>query len=210
MPSGLADHFALAEPGGKVRDPETVFSHQMPGAADVSFLQDALKMTVSASIEGDELLVQVDLFNDNTGHHIPTDSPLRHMILIVQAFDAQGKPLTQTSGPVIPDWAGIGDPADGYYAGLPGTIYAKVLEELWTGVSPSGAYWNHTRVVSDNRIAAMATDSTEYTFSSLKSSAVRVEIQLFYRRAFNELMDQKGWDVPDILMAQESIEVVEE
>jgi hypothetical protein len=154
--------------------------------------------------------VQVDLFNDNTGHHIPTDSPLRHMILIVQAFDAQGKPLTQTSGPVIPDWAGIGDPADGYYAGLPGTIYAKVLEELWTGVSPSGAYWNHTRVVSDNRIAAMATDSTEYTFSSLKSSAVRVEIQLFYRRAFIELMDQKGWDVPDILMAQESIEVVEE
>jgi hypothetical protein len=32
-----------------------------------------------------------------------------------------------------------------------------------------------------------------------------VEVTLLFRRAFKELMDQKGWDVPDIVMEQEAI-----
>jgi hypothetical protein len=158
MPSGLTDHFALADAGGLVRDPETVFSHRMPGAADEAFLQDALTMTVNASREGREVAVEVELFNDNTGHHIPTDSPLRHLILVVEAFDANGETLKLASGPILPEWTGSGDSNKGYYAGLPGKAYAKILEELWTEISPSGAYWNPTRLISDNRIPAMGSD----------------------------------------------------
>ena len=207
MPPGLADHFALEEVGGLKRDPETIFSHKMPGAADVTLLRDALTMTVSAELESNEFQVQVELFNDNTGHHIPTDSPLRHMILVVQAYDRKGNLLDQTAGPMIADWAGVGDPVDGYYGGLPGTIYAKVLEELWTKVSPSGAYWNPTQILSDNRIPAMESDTTEYRFAAPDDGTVRVEVQLIFRRAFIELIDQKGWDAPDILIAQQTIEV---
>ena len=29
--------------------------------------------------------MQVSITNDRTGHHVPTDSPLRHLILLVQA-----------------------------------------------------------------------------------------------------------------------------
>jgi len=42
-------------------------------------------------------------------------------------------PLLQLEGPTIPQWCGTGDPNQGYYAGLAGTAYAKILEQLWTG-----------------------------------------------------------------------------
>ena len=117
-------------------------------------------MTTTAQLNGSTLIVQVQITNDQTGHHVPTDSPLRHLILLVQATAVDGPTLTQSGGPTLPEWCGLGDPDEGYYAGLPGTGYAKILQEQWTGVSPTGAYWNPTRVLSDNRLAALATSTS--------------------------------------------------
>ena len=86
------------------------------------------------------------------------------MILLVQAIDSSGNLLKQVDGPQIPDYGGIGNPDDGYYAGMPGKIYAKILMELWTEVVPTGAYWNPTRIVSDNRIPAIQNDTTQICF----------------------------------------------
>ena len=36
-------------------------------------------------------------------------------------------------------------------------------------------------------------------------AAVEVEVSLLFRRAFIALMEQKGWQVPDIVMAQQTI-----
>jgi len=193
--------------GGIERDPMTIHAHTSPGAMSVELLQNALTMTASARREGDEIRVDVAITNDKTGHHVPTDSPLRHLILLVRATDASGNVLTQTSGPAVPEWGGIGNPSLGYYAGLPGTAYAKVLEELWTEVSPTGAYWNMTRLASDNRIAAFATDETAYAFAAPAAGAVSVEVTLLFRRAYKTLMDQKGWDVPDIVMASSGLSI---
>ena len=104
--------------------------------------------------------------NDNTGHHIPTDSPLRQMILLVQASSDAGELLPLLEGPTLPDWAGIGDAGDGNYAELPGRVYAKVLEEIRTGVIPTAAYWNPIRIVSDNRIPAMGADRVSFRFAA--------------------------------------------
>jgi hypothetical protein len=207
MPHLGATRFAQSEAGGLERDPLTIFSHLMPGAMDEEFLQNAATMTVDAHREGDSIVVQVDITNDNTGHHIPTDSPLRHLILLVSATSDDGEALQYIDGPILPDWAGVGEVDEGYYAGLPGEIYAKILEELWTGISPSGAYWNPTRIVSDNRIAAFETASSTYTFSAPQSGTVHIEVRLLFRRAFIELMDLKGWDVPDIEMAVQELVV---
>lgn len=193
--------------GGVERDPMTIRAHSQLGAMDEEFLQTALAMTLSARVEEGNLVVQVGITNDNTGHHVPTDSPLRHLILLVEATDTGGTPLTQTNGPNVPEWGGVGDPEQGYYAGLPGKAFAKVLEELWTEVSPSGAYWNPTRIVSDNRIAAFETDTSRYTFTLPSDRQAQVEVTLLFRRAFKELMDQKGWDVPDIIMARQTLHV---
>jgi hypothetical protein len=201
MPTGLTDHFASLEKGGNIRDPETIFSHLMLGVTDEQFMQDAISMQVVGKRESSQVHVKIEITNDNTGHHIPTDSPLRHLILLVQVMDEDGKLLELIEGPTVPDWGGEGDPELGYYAGLPGTGYAKILEELWTEVSPTGAYWNQTQVVSDNRIAAMETASSEYVFMGGVQGPVTIEVRLLFRRAYIELMNQKGWEIGDLEIA---------
>lgn len=193
--------------GGIERDPATIHAHTFPGAGDETLLQNALTMDATAIYEEPRLSVRVTLTNDRTGHHVPTDSPLRQLILLVQARDGLGRSLTLLEGPLVPEWGGVGDPQDGYYAGQPGTAYARILEEIWTNVSPTGAYWNPTRVLSDNRLPAFTSDTTEYIFDASGDGPYQADITLLYRRAFINLMDQKGWDVPDIVMESQTITV---
>jgi len=207
MPVTEATRFVVAEEGGLERPPGYLHDHRMPGAMDEQLLQDAVTLSATARVVGDELVVDVNIVNDKTGHHVPTDSPLRHLILLVRATDGQGDVLAQIDGPLVPEWGGIGDPNEGYYAGLPGKGYARILEELWTGVSPTGAYWNPTRELSDNRLAAFAVDSSTYRFAASPAGDVQVEVTLLFRRAFITLMDQKGWDTPDIVMVRQVISV---
>ena len=207
MPPLGVTHFARPDQGGLERDPDTIFSHKMPGAADEDLLQNAISLSAETRREGSSLVVDVTLVNDQTGHHVPTDSPLRHVILLVDARDVEGKLLNQLEGPVVPDWGGIGDPEGGYYAGLPGKAYAKILQELWTEVTPTGAYWNPTRIVSDNRLAAFESDTSSYIFDLESTDEATIQIRLIFRRAFIEMMDQKSWDAPDILMEELIIQV---
>lgn len=207
MPHTGTAYIARPDKGAVKRDPQTIFSHLMPGASHENLLQNAVTMRVEARREGERIIVEVTIVNDRTGHHIPTDSPLRQMILLVTASDRQGNVFSLTSGPTIPDYGGIGDPVDGYYADLPGKIYAKILMELWTEITPTGAYWSPTRVVSDNRIPAFGSDTSQFIFFAPVEGAVRIEVRLLLRRAFIELMEQKKWGVPDIIMEHETVQL---
>ncbi len=191
-----------------VRDAQTIFSHRMPGAADDALLQQTAELTVETELDGDSLLVTVDVTNTGAGHDIPTDNPLRNLILLVDARDANDDSLPLIDGSTIPVWGGVGDSASGHYAGLPGMLYAKVLADYYTGETPTYAYWRQTRLVSDNRIAALATDRSSYRFRMpANAGEITVEVRLLLRRAFIDLMDAKAWDVPDILMEQETLTV---
>ncbi len=211
MPHVGAVAFARLSSGSETlppRDPNTIFSHKMPGAANQQLLEAAATLEVVATRQDESLRVVVRVTNSGAGHHIPTDNPLRNMILVVQATDGEGLPLALLEGPLIPVWGGAGDPADGYYAGLPGVLYAKVLADFFTGEMPSYAYWRQTRLVADNRIPALATDETVYDFALPEASAeTTVTVKLLLRRAFIDLMDVKGWETPDMLMASETISV---
>jgi hypothetical protein len=193
--------------GGLEREPAAIHAHVDLGAADPDFLRDAVSLRASASNEGGRVEVMVTVKNEKAGHHYPTDSPLRHLLLVVEATDGAGTALEQVGGPRLPAWAGVGDAARGYLAGLPGQAYAKILEELWTGISPTGAYWNNVRLVSDNRLAALASDTTSYAFRQPAAGGAQVAVTLLFRRAYIELMDWKGWDVPDIVLAEETLHV---
>jgi hypothetical protein len=207
MPRRGLKYFALPDKGGLKRDSDKIFSHQMPGALDKDLLSNAVTLTASAKRTREMIQVNATIVNDQTGHHVPTDSPLRHMILLVKARSRSGQLLKILDGPKLPEWCGVGDVSRGYYAGLPGKVFAKVLEEKWTRIMPSAAYWNPTRVVSDNRLAAFARDTSTYTFSTETSGSVIVEVSLLYRRAYRKLMDQKGWNVSDILMERQILTV---
>jgi hypothetical protein len=172
----------------------------MPGASDEALLKNALTMTVTAALDGPELHVQVTLFNDKTGHHVPTGSPLRHLILLVEALDSSGRLLNLSNGPTLPDWCGSDPSLPDHYGGMPGIAYARVLAEQWTNTSPTGAYWNPTYLVSDNRLAAYTSDTSRYTFAITGEMPVNLQVRLLYRRTFIQLAEQKGWDDPDILM----------
>jgi hypothetical protein len=205
-PDGVTQNFAPGK-GGQDRDPQTVFSHNFPGAADETLLQNTAKLELTGSRQNGLISIEARVTNENGGHDIPTDSPLRNIILVVEALDQDGHALNLEQGPVIPDWGGVGD-QPGDYAGKPGKGYAKVLEELWTEVSPTAAYWRQTRVLQDNRIHARETDLSKYAFRETPvTGPVTINAQLIFRRAFKEIARQKGWNDPDILMEQIRITV---
>jgi hypothetical protein len=209
MPSGRSERFARPAVGGKKRAPGTIFGHKMPGAGDAKLLQNAVTMSASAEAHDDTLEVRVEILNDRTGHSVPSDSPLRQMILIVRGVGSDGRALDQCGGPVLPDWCGQGDPDDGYVSGFPGKAYAKILEELWTGVYPSGAYWSQTQIRSDNRIEPFESDETTYLFRLPEDGEAVVDVLLLHRRAFIELSDWKGWETEDIEMARQTLRIDE-
>jgi len=191
--------------GGVERDPMTIQAHSQLDGLDEALMQNSVTMITTAERENDTISVSVTITNDNTGHHIPTDSPLRQLVLLVQSVSEKGQPLLLLDGTILPSYAGTGDPKDGYYAGLPGKVFCKLLEEMWTEVSPTGAYWNPTIILGDNRLAAMESDTSTYVFAEPEEGEYVIKVTLLYRRAFKTLTDQKGWAVPDITVAQETI-----
>ena len=188
------------EKGGIPRDYVPFHSHYMPGAADEKLLQNSVSLVSSAKRVGDQLEVQVSVTNDQTGHSIPTDAPIRSMILVVEVQDAQGQPVNLSQGPVNPAWSGN-------YGGTPGKTFAKVLRDDWTGETPTAAYWRPVTIVEDSRLAALATDTTQYTFDLPAGMTGQVNIKLLFRRTFQEIAQQKGFTDPDILMETATIPV---
>ncbi len=167
---------------------------------DEKLLQNAVTMKSTAQRSGDQVQVVINITNDKTGHDVPTDAPIRSMILVIEALDADGKPVALIQGPVNPAYSGN-------YGGLPGKTFAKVLKDNGTGEAPTSAFWRATTIVEDSRLAAMATDTTHYTFNAPAGKVVTVNVRLIFRRAFYQLEQQKGWNDPDILMAHNTLQV---
>jgi hypothetical protein len=102
---------------------------------------------------------------------------------------------------VVPTWGGD-------VAGTPGMGYAKILRDPATGEMPVVNYWKQTEVVSDNRIPALGSAASVYTFAAPAGrGAVRVTARLIFRRAFRPLAELKGWGSAEIEMASAGTEV---
>ncbi|MBN1562332.1 MAG: hypothetical protein JXA10_00715 [Anaerolineae bacterium] len=200
MPVVEENWFVFPEQGGLTRDYVQLHDHTMPGAADETLLQNTVTMVSETERSDGALHVKVSITNDQAGHHVPTDVPIRSMILVVNAYDANGNRLTLHEGPINPAYSGD-------YGGLPGKTYAKVLRDEWTGEAPTGAYWRPVTLVEDTRLAALATDITQYTFDAPIGETITLDVQLLFRRAFYDLMQQKGWDDPDIVMEHETLQI---
>ena len=68
-------------------------------------LDEAASLTGTASIDGDELLIEATVTNFGAGHGLPTGEPLRSMLLVVDAR-CETDPLTQVAGPSLSPVAG--------------------------------------------------------------------------------------------------------
>jgi hypothetical protein len=202
-PDGVTTNFA-PDAGGFERDPMSIPSHSQPGASSVPLLRDSVTMTVSVQQEFGRLIATVTITNTGAGHHVPTDHPGRHMVLTVWAVDEQSQQLAQQGGPTVPEWGGA-------QAGMPGTVYAKVLRDVHSGEAPVVSYWKQTLITSDNRIPARESNLTVYTFAIPETGqSATVTAELLFRRAFQDVMDARGWTAPDVIMAEaEAVFVVQ-
>jgi hypothetical protein len=199
MPPNGDNYFALPEVGGLWHPAERIPSHLDLGIKDTAFMTSTVTMTVTADSVGSAVAVNVMLKNATAGHHVPTDHPGRHLILTVTALDSLGQPLLLVLGETVPYWGGA-------QAGLPGKAYAKVLKDILSGEFPVVSYWKQTLIASDNRIPALSSDSSSYTFAAPSSEGpVTVTAELRFRRSFQTEMDARGWDEADIVMAEETI-----
>lgn len=174
------------------RDPSQVYSHDFEGTTN-EYVQNAATLRLVARRDAGRLRVTVAITNDRTGHDLPGGQALRHAILLVEAKDGSGASLTfeADGSSVVPSYAGVGDPAEGYWSGLPGKGFAKIFAN---DDEENVFFTEALRIASDNRIPAGATDLSDYAFTLPDGFApVRIEARLVYRRAFRALADAKGW-----------------
>lgn len=168
-----------------------VRSHRFEGTSQ-AFLEKALTSTASIEVSQDELRITVSLTNTGAGHHVPTGVSIRNMVLLVEATTADGASLAFTGDQVLAAEAGVGDPANGYFAGLAGKLYAKSSAGA-DGTAPV-FFTDAVRVASDTRLPALVTDTTEYRFGRpMNAAEVTVRVRVIYRRAWRALVDAKGW-----------------
>ncbi len=177
------------------RDPARIRSHEIHGTTP-EYLENAVDLQLTSEQTGLSLTVSVAITNSSTGHHVPTGVTVRNMILLVEAWEEGGDPLTDplpfAGSQVVHDLGGIGDPAEGYFAGLPGKFYAKVNHDA-NGVGPT-FFTDATGIQFDNRIPALEVDTSSYQFQLPDHDAViHLRARLIYRRAFRFLVDAKGW-----------------
>lgn len=192
MPSYGQTHVCILG-GVPTRDPETIRHHRIEGTS-AAYLENAVELKIRPGRRTlSEFEFQVDLTNSSVGHHVPTGVTVRNMILLVEAWRASdGAPLVYSGTQLVHALGGVGDPAQGYYAGLPGKLFAKHNLNA-NGQGPT-FFTDATSILFDNRIPALATDSSTYRFQLPPGTgAVHVRARVIYRRAFRFLVDAKSW-----------------
>ncbi|MCS7056533.1 MAG: carboxypeptidase-like regulatory domain-containing protein [Thermoflexales bacterium] len=200
MPIKDTPYSVFPHRGGVARHYPVYNDHTMLGPSNEAFLRSAVTMTSTATIEGSTVRVEVGLTNTGAGHAVPTDAPMRSVMLVIEAVDADGRSVPLKSGPTLPDWTGD-------YAGRPGKAFARLLRDNWSGEMPATAFWRPTTEVADTRLFPFVTDSTTYVFDWPAGLSGTVRVKLVYRRAFYKLAQQKGWHDPDIIMATSEIPI---
>ena len=195
MPASGQSTFCTVQVPPIPRDPSRIGSHNIRGTT-TEFLQNAVDLLMQTQVSGSTLQVNVTLANNNTGHHVPTGVTTRNMILLVEAWPDGGDPIadilpysgTQTVHPL----GGVGNPAQGYYAGRPGKLYAKVNHDALN--NSTTFFTDATGIVFDTRIPALQSDNTAYAFTLPPTATnVHVRARVLYRRAWRALVDAKQW-----------------
>jgi hypothetical protein len=196
LSSGQTELCSVLDPP-LTRDPEKIRSHVIEGTT-AAFLENAVDLAMQTNVVGNTIEVQVDITNSQTGHHVPTGVTIRNMVLLVQAWTHEDdpflSPLTYTGMQTIHPLGGEGNPTQGYYSGLPGKYYSKLNHDA--SMNGPTFFTDATGIQFDNRIPALATDITNYTFTLPPPSFegwIYVRARLIYRRTFRFLADAKQW-----------------
>ncbi|MBW1724616.1 MAG: hypothetical protein JRJ33_04440 [Deltaproteobacteria bacterium] len=183
---------------GTYRSPKNIRPHHFDGGTKTQ-LKTALLMELDGKINGNKLAINVYITNTNGGHWVPTGETMRSVMLIIDAVDSNGKPLKMIKGERLPEWTGKGRVEAGNYAGLPGSVFARVLQD--DNGNLNVPFWRATAIAADTRIRAKTTVTLSYEFALMDpEDEPTVEAKLIYRPVMRPLAKSKKWTVEDILM----------
>jgi len=185
--TGLMSNIAPGK-GGIRRDPHTLASHRFPGGQS-DLLRRCLDITVSFAADSKGITATVELRGQNVGHRVPTGFVDRHLVLVVEGFSAEAKPLQLVGGPRLPEAAGK------QFAGLPGWLYAKVLQGP-DGSSPI-PFWLPHDDMTDTRLYPDRPDRRAFTFPAALD---RIRVRLLYRRFWAEVAESRRWNDNEIVV----------
>lgn len=160
-----------------------------------TLVQKAARISLEFKLEAGQIKIRVTVENTGAGHKFPTDSPLRHLILLVEAKDWRENQLVQTGGPKVPVWAAPD------HAGYAGEIFANILKDKDTNLAPSFSYWNPVENAwqgSDTRLVPGVPVQSDYAFAAPYDRWATITARLIYRKAFMNVVQQKGWRFEDL------------
>ena len=160
-----------------------------------TLVQGAAQVSLAPALANGQIHITVTIVNTGAGHKFPTDSPLRQLILRIEARDWRGNLLTQSGGPMIPVWAAPDQ------AGYAGQIFAHILKDKDTNLAPSFAYWNPVEDAwdgADTRLVPGVPVQSVYSFAAPYDRSAKITARLIYRRAFKNVVDKKGWSLQDL------------
>ncbi|MFL5246068.1 MAG: hypothetical protein ACJ8FY_28695 [Gemmataceae bacterium] len=192
-PTGLMTNIA-PDNGGIARDPQTLANHSFFTGSQKEMLKQCLRVSAYLRQVDDVLLAEISVAADEVGHCVPTGFVDRHLLLVAQGIDDDGKPVSATSGPLLPLAAGK------RLAGHSGRLYAKLLKDF-DGNSPV-PFWRADPEVTDSRLKPGDRDVVIITFPP---AARKIRIRLIYRRFWQDQAEIKNWPDNEILVFDQVI-----
>jgi hypothetical protein len=188
-PTGRMTNMAPGH-GGVNRDPATLASHALYPGDQAEMLRRSVQVACTLVRSTGNVQARVRVRATDVGHRVPTGFIDRHLLLVVDAYDAGGQSLQAVDGPTLPA------PAGQELVGHGGRLYGRLRSDF-EGHSPA-PFWRAAPDPVDTRLAPDSTDESLYTFSD-KLDHVRV--RLLYRRFWEETRIAKGWADMDIVVA---------
>ncbi|MBI1739161.1 MAG: hypothetical protein HYR58_07925 [Acidobacteria bacterium] len=148
----------VVDPRVKRTESKEINLHQMPGSHSIDQLNRAIKASLYTEREGDRLKITVKVKNAGAGHHVPTGSPLRQLILEVRAEPYGGVQYSEER------------------------IYSRIVaDQNGTPIQHEHfAFLKGAKVLSDTRLAADEVRAETFSFKVPRARQVRVEANFYY------------------------------
>jgi hypothetical protein len=192
-PTGTMTNIAPGH-GGIERDPETLGNHRFFAPDRDTMLRRCIQVDARATRQAGLVRATVRVVAENVGHRVPTGFIDRHLILVVGAFAADGKPVVARSGPKLPDATGP------ELTGQAGQLFAKLLIGR-DGKAPA-PFWLAGGEPEDSRLSPGRAEELAWQFPP---DTAQLRVRLLYRRFWSEVARSKGWPDGDTIIHDRNV-----
>jgi hypothetical protein len=183
--------------GGIQRDPQTLASHSFFAGSLVEMLRRCLLIRIQLTAKEQGLSVEVAVRTDQVGHRVPTGFIDRNLILLVEAWDRDGRPVAPQAGSAI--LPGVSGPG---LAGRAGRLFAKQASDF-DGRVPV-PFWLARPETTDSRLMPGQEDRSSYQFAG---NVDRMRLRVLYRRFWQQVAVAKGWPDNELVVVDQSLQV---